>query len=376
MYFAKVESNKMRKPAARSASCALLVSLASLLPVGGQVVADLREDLPGDSAATSAMQLSEGQLINQAYMPQHAQEFGSDPSLQIEAFISAIYQDRNGVLWFGTVGEGVIRYDGDSLRKLSARDGIGGDEIRGIAEDKNGNMWFATSCGITKYDGASFTSYTDGNGLASNDVRCITIDSKGITWVGTLQGVSRFDGKEFTSFSIPEADPEYARCEHWWFQGATSARAVHCIIEDSRGDIWFGTNGGAFRYDGTSLSRISEKEGLCDNSVNRIMESSDGIMWFATHHNGLCRWDGAAFTQIHAPQASKDANVWDVYEDKQGSVWFALEGVGVHRFDGKHAREIFKNQSCVSHALQCIYEDTEGRMWFGGFLGLFRYDGS
>ena len=109
MYFAKVVRDKIRKPAARSASCALLVSLASLLPVGGQVAADLRDALPDDSAAKSATQQSEGQLINQAYMPQHAQEFGSDPSLQIEAFISAIYQDRNGVLWFGTVGEGVIR---------------------------------------------------------------------------------------------------------------------------------------------------------------------------------------------------------------------------------------------------------------------------
>jgi ligand-binding sensor domain-containing protein len=47
-------------------------------------------------------------------------------------------------------------------------------------------------------------------------------------------------------------------------------------MEDRAGNIWFATNGGAYRYDGKTLTNISEKDGLCNNSVNCILEDKDG----------------------------------------------------------------------------------------------------
>jgi ligand-binding sensor domain-containing protein len=91
-----------------------------------------------------------------------------------------------------------------------------------------------------------------------------------------LQGVSRFDGKVFTPFAIPEAEPDYTR-------GVTGAKVVHCIMEDSKGRMWFGTNGGAYIYDGNSLSNLSEKDGMSDNNVNCMLEDQDGNIWFATY---------------------------------------------------------------------------------------------
>jgi ligand-binding sensor domain-containing protein len=52
--------------------------------------------------------------------------------------------------------------------------------------------------------------------------------------------------------------------------------------------MWFATNGGAYVYDGKSLTNISEKDGLCHNSLNDILEDKEGNFWFATHHNGVC----------------------------------------------------------------------------------------
>ena len=160
----------------------------------------------------------------------------------ISAFVRRIFQDKSGNLWFGTNGDGVIRYDGDSLEYFSINEGFGGVAVRGIVEDKEGNVWFGTSGGVTKYDGESFTNFTEKDGLINNDVWSIVIDSKGIIWIGTLQGVSRFNGEVFTPFAIPEAEPDYTR-------GVTSARIVHCIMEDSKGKMWFATNGGAYIYD-------------------------------------------------------------------------------------------------------------------------------
>ena len=100
----------------------------------------------------------------------------------ISAFVRRIFQDTKGDLWFGTNGDGVIRYDGDSLEYFSINEGFGGVAVRGIVEDREGNVWFGTEGGVTKYDGESFTNFAEKDGLASNDVWSIVIDSKGMIW--------------------------------------------------------------------------------------------------------------------------------------------------------------------------------------------------
>jgi ligand-binding sensor domain-containing protein len=216
-----------------------------------------------------------------------------------------VFQDRSGNLWFGTNGDGVLRYDGKSLKSFSTGEGFVGLAVRGIAEDRDGNVWFATSGGLTRYDGVSFTNFTEQHGLLSEDVWCLAVDGQGTIWVGTLHGVSRFDGAEFTPFHIPAVEPDPAR-------GVTGARMVHSIMEDSRGRMWFGTSGGAYVYDGETLSNISDKDGLCNDTVNCILEDRRGRFWFATHHAGVCRMDGSSFTHITAEDGVRGTGVWDL----------------------------------------------------------------
>ena len=287
----------------------------------------------------------------------------------ISAFVRRISQDKSGSLWFGTNGDGVIRYDGEALKYFSIDEGFGGLAVRGIVGDKAGNVWFGTERGLTKYDGESFTNYTEKDGLIDNDVWSIVIDSKGVIWIGTLQGVSRFDGEVFTPFELPASEPDHSR-------GVTSAKIVHCIMEDSKGKMWFGTNGGAYVYDGLSLSHLSEKDGLCSNAVNSILEDQDGNIWFATHHNGVCRWDGDSFTHFTAKDGVNGTEAWSIYEDRSGNIWFPVENSGVYRYDGKSFTNFQKGQGLTTNAIQCTFEDKEGRLWFGGWMGLFRYDGN
>ena len=303
----------------------------------------------------------------------------ADPTLKLTTYVNRIYQDSRGTLWFGTVVMGVARYDGESLEYFSTKEGFGGEAVRGIAEDQAGNVWFATSGGISKYDGESFTNFTEANGLIDHDVWSIAIDSKGIIWVGTLEGLCYFDGEEFTPFVLPAAAPDPTR-------DVTSAQIVHCIMEDRKGHMWFGTNGGAYRYDpdNKSLHNLYEKDGLCNNAVNSILEDKNGKYWFATYHNGVCRWDPttgstaykAAFTQIPTRAGRNGTNAWDLYEDTAGNIWFPIKGVGMYRHDGQAVTEIFQQQNCISHTIRSIFEDNQGRLWFGGWLGVYRYDPS
>ena len=73
---------------------------------------------------------------------------------------------------------------------------------------------------------------------------------------------------------------------------------VVAAFEDSKGNLWFGTNGqGVARWDGNVLRYFSIGEGLIDNVVTGIAEDRDGNLWFGTQA-GTSRYDGNTFTSF------------------------------------------------------------------------------
>ena len=75
-------------------------------------------------------------------------------------------QDREGHLWFGTPG-GASRYDGQTFRTFTTKDGLAHDFVLAIAQDREGHLWFGTSGGASRYDGQTFRTFTTKDGLAA-----------------------------------------------------------------------------------------------------------------------------------------------------------------------------------------------------------------
>ena len=300
-------------------------------------------------------------------------QFPRDPLLdhQITDYVRRIFQDSRGDMWFGTNGDGVIRYHGGSLQGFSVREGLGGEAVRGIVEDRDGNVWFGTNGGLSRWDGAGFTNFPVARvpaNAAANDVWALTIDSRGTIWVGTLAGAFAFDGQAFEPGELPPVKPDVSR-------GVSSARLVHAIMEDSRGRLWFATSGGVFIRDGDRLQHLTTADGLCGDVVNDVLEAPDGSFWFATHHHGVCRLKDGVFTSFGAADGVEGEEAWDLFADRAGNVWFPTEHFGVYRFDGRSFRRFGTQDGLLSPAVQCTYQDPQGRIWVGGYLGLYRQDG-
>jgi len=90
--------------------------------------------------------------------------------------VYAIYQDKQGVLWFGIWGGGVSRYDGNSFVNFTTDDGLVDNGVYAIHEDNQGVLWFGTRGGISRYDGVSFVNFTTADGLVNNEVWVIHQD--------------------------------------------------------------------------------------------------------------------------------------------------------------------------------------------------------
>jgi ligand-binding sensor domain-containing protein len=290
----------------------------------------------------------------------------------VSQYIRSIFQDSKGSLWFGTISEGVVRYDGKTLTYFSNADGFVNNSVYAINEDKKGNLWFGTDAGVYKYDGKSFKNYNQKDGLSHIDItrKGILVDKQGNIWVGTHKGVFRYD---------PIADSKGA--QSFTLFPELSTINIAGIMEDRSGNIWFASSSqGVFRYDGKTIIRIVEKEALGENYAGGIAQDKAGNMWF-TMKNGICKYDGKTLTEYTAKDGLGGTEFWGIYIEKSGIIWVTARG-STTRFDpsvplpNPKAFTVFTPADGLNCCVQSMYQDKSGNMWWGAGSGLYRFDGT
>ncbi|MFC5272394.1 ligand-binding sensor domain-containing protein [Adhaeribacter terreus] len=179
--------------------------------------------------------------------------------------------------------------------------------------------------------------------------------------------------------------------------GINKAGNVHCGLQDKDGNMWFGTTGqGIYRYDGSSFTNFTVKDGLSSNIIYSILEDKTGIIWIGTDIGIVCRYDGKSFTPISLPSGdgqdllpnalpTNNPRVKNpvncIYQVKNGRLWFGTHK-GVYQYNGKSftrfpQKEVVANENNLRlEATYNILEDRNGNMWFSTwFEGLIRYNG-
>jgi len=118
--------------------------------------------------------------------------------------VTSIVQDDYGFMWFGTLS-GLVRFDGHEIRRYENDpdniNSLSSNFIRGIAKDRNGNLWIATQGGgLDKFEIATehFDHYknnpADTLSLGGNALASVFVDSRGLIWVGTYsKGINVLD---------------------------------------------------------------------------------------------------------------------------------------------------------------------------------------
>ncbi len=305
----------------------------------------------------------------------------------VSQYIRSIFQDSKGNLWFGTLGEGVVRYDVKTLTYFSSPDGFICSTVYAINEDRHGNLWFGTDQGVYKYDGRTFRNYDQKDGLEQIDIsrKGILVDKSGTIWIGTHSGVYQYnpsaDGKGGKSFSLFPLLPLIN---------------VTGIMEDHAGNIWFASSDkGVFRYNpsayldstqqmpvkasANAITNIAEKEDLGKNYAGGIAQDKAGNIWF-TMKNGICKYDGITFTEYTTKDGLGGTEFWGIYIEESGIIWVTARG-STTRFDPSASLpnpgsfKVFTVADGINCCVQSMYQDKEGKMWFGAGSGLFRFDG-
>lgn len=279
-----------------------------------------------------------------------------------------IIQDRNGNIWIAAF-DGIFRYDGKTFTNITSK--VSSARFFSVLQDSKGNLWFGSiGSGVYYYDGKSFRNFTTKEGLAGNGVTCIYEDKTGIIWFGTEGGVSSFDGKSFRKFTTKERLP---------INGANS------IMEDKTGKFWLATGGNTFVYDGKTFVAFTHN-GKPFTNVRSIIEDKKGNIWLGGA-DGLWRYDGSTFTNFTQKFVGhiiedKKGNIWTSSESTSSPAWVSTETGNIQawalsRYDGKSLSDKQPTVTEIANKgmIFGILEDDKGSIWFGAFDGVHRYNG-
>ena len=251
-----------------------------------------------------------------AYYGEHIYKFNSN----LIGDITAIAQDTNGKMWYGTNNNGIVGYDGPlaslrvsameatpdgsiwvgskhngltrikdgkatiySVAKDSMRTLID-DHINDLCHDKTGNLWIATNGGLQIYNSKmnSFSSYTKENEkLTTNTVTALYYGKKNKMLIGTSEGL--------VILNISNTERTLLTGNTTNIKTFTN-NYITQVLEDSRGLIWVGTREGVniLNLDNDDLSYLTEKEGLGNNCICGIVEDKNKNIWITTS-NGVSR---------------------------------------------------------------------------------------
>ncbi len=323
--------------------------------------------------------------------------------------IWSIMEDREGNIWFGTMGKGVtkFRYKGEVFKNYSRKDSLPNDMIQAIFEDSKGNYWFGSESGITKmtngqikvftrmnkdriklgvasntksivedesgnlwfatagsglfrYDGNQFKQYTIRDGLNDDVVYSLMIDDKGVMWIGTAKGVTRMENGDISKF------------------GDISRTSIWTIFQDRENNYWFTTENGASRYDGTSMQFFGSDEGFVDGRVQTVLQDARGYYWFATNE-GVFNYNSNKFTKISLEDGLSADKIYLLELGRNGDLWIGtskgLDKLDLNLYHSKKKIELthygkdegFIGMECNSNA---SFRDSQGQFWFGTTKGV------
>jgi ligand-binding sensor domain-containing protein len=105
-------------------------------------------------------------------------------------YIVAIEVDRDGIVWVGTWGGGLGRFDGKRWTNYTTVEGLPGNHVFMLHVDPKGRLWVGTNNGLARMNGTKFEVLKTGDGLFADNVFAMTTAADGSLWVGSYGGVA------------------------------------------------------------------------------------------------------------------------------------------------------------------------------------------
>lgn len=275
------------------------------------------------------------------------------PAALNDAPVLAMIRDREANVWVAAGSRGLMRVNSQGVAMF------GDASHRGVAatalfEDRDGNIWVGTTQGVERIRDGVFTSYAGAQGLSSDSLGPVHVDATGRTWFAPA------DGGLFWLRN--------GRIGHIT-QAGLSDDVVYSIAGDGA-DVWIGRQRGGLtrlhpRADGTfEADRLTQADGLTQNSVYAVHQARDRAVWAGTLSGGVSRFKDGVFTTYTTANGLASNTVSAILESRDGTMWFGTPN-GVSTLSQGGWRRFAVKDGLPSNDVNTLFEDSDGIVWVG-----------
>ncbi|MBS1859284.1 MAG: hypothetical protein JST11_28170 [Acidobacteria bacterium] len=202
------------------------------------------------------------------------------------------------------------------------------DDVRGVAFDSRGRLWFASPQGAGCLDGSTWTLYTGPDGLPYDDFTTVAAGENGVVWFGTRIGAIRFDGTTW----------EYRQGPRW-----LPADDVRSIAVAPSGDAWIATAGGVSLI-ARRTTTLAEKARFFEAEIDR-------------RHR---RTPYGYVLEVRLARAGDPAEFTRHDSDNDG-LWTAMYGAGeCFAAAATHSEDAYRRAAAAFDALRFLGAVTQG----------------
>lgn len=208
----------------------------------------------------------------------------------------------------------------------------------------------------------NFENFSVEDGLSQNQILSICQDSRGYIWFGTNGGgVSIYDGTGFKAMSQSDG---------------LASNVVFSIVQDDRGRMIFCTNGGLSIYNGSEFANYTTEEGLPHNMVFCVFPDNEALLLGTA--KGVVKLSEGKIVPFSEDKDSllQNTGIWSIYRDSKENIWFGTLKKGAVRYNPLQGLfTTFSTAEGLDHPIvRTLLEDRDGNMWIGTIKGLNKMD--
>lgn len=270
--------------------------------------------------------------------------------------ITDIIQDKTGYLYIGTY-DGLLRFDGVDFVTFnrSYNEKYNFNSARVIFQDSRENIWVGSNdVGISCITpDLNVKTWTMNDGLSNDSIRAIAEDLEGNIWVGTASGVCYITPND--EIIKPKGLESFGDDDILVVQ-------IYC---DTAGRIWVTSQkaNSTYIYAEGKFEKFDGIKSIKNPTITAIHQDYRGAFWFGVAPHNIVRINSGLETVYNADNGSlKGSIVNSITQDKAGNMWFALDSGLALLHDGK--MEFFDaSMGLPDNDINRILEDREGNFW-------------
>ncbi|HEX8756206.1 MAG TPA: two-component regulator propeller domain-containing protein [Steroidobacteraceae bacterium] len=270
-----------------------------------------------------------------------------------------LLRDRDGELWIGTVERGLIHVHQGKADTYTQLDGLSGDIVLSLFEDREGSIWVSTTDGLDRFRELPVSTLSARQGLSSDATQSVLAAADGSLWIGSHDGLNRWENGKMTVYRRANGLPD---------------DSVQSLYQDHLGRIWAFTDRGlAYLKDG----RFVAVQGVPGGEVNSMAGDEAGDLWLSRPDALWHLHEGRLVGRIPWTAFGRHHNASVLLADpRRGGLWVGFwRGGGVFYFKGGQVRAAYMPSNGLrGGAVTDLRLDSSGALWVSTLDGVSRLD--